>query len=805
MQYELKIQENVHCKQHRYIFIKTIQSLKESERLQFLTFMINTYKKYSNEKNIMRNKKIKLDDFFKNKNSNRKKNFEKFNDSVYKAIFDTKVDQYIHRVFSSKYKRLISDEVISIVGLLIQHGVTKSDFQKYFGRKVSSFLNPEDLFKSLEVFLEHIFIWERKKIFKNNHLLSIVEGVDYTIEYDHDNILILNILSFKASSTFGSHMWCIQRDEEIYQDYTSDGDFFKFYFDFNIKSNDQMSLLALVSDIKNELSSVFDKSDCNMLNNFYPDENMKDFDDFKYDNEDDKTRHLHILKIKSLLKKESELEQNVLFLKKAALHEYYYDELFFNVDKNFFSIKNITLLNILFKINNDFNIPIDKKLLEQCGVNDLDSIEGDYFYFHRSSIFKNYFFNNREYNHNCFYNKSNPKVNDNLINFLEQHLWEYTNYIEDVCIKLLNHCSVKGFALLLNLYKEETLSFIKRLNEQEFSALINKNNRIFNYNNITCFFKDLNNEIDFNFIEECGFTEKQLLKIYSFVDLTSSKNSFINIGFSNGLENENFNYPIDDILDFSKLNEFFDLKIETKNLTLDIEDITPDFFFFYEQKNSNHIDKKDLILLNEKKDVYMFKYKSKCMINKIFKNINFIDFNNSNNKIIEDIIKTVINTFYIAPVNVENYFNEYYSLNGINEIEIKDKNKQIFSKIKDENHLEVSFNLVLIKKIKRIMQKGGDKLVKELTPIINRYFENSIVDRLFKTTEKRDFDDLFHEYFDFKILFGISICYSVFKERCEKYKDQNIHVYSYNSDSKLANILLDYVSESLFFNQKEKV
>ena len=143
---------------------------------------------------------------------------------------------------------------------------SKQELQLFIGQKISAFTNPLEFNGALMNLIEIKKGWSPEKMINRMDDLELVEGVDYTIDHNKNNQLLINMKTFKATNAIGSKMWCISREEPMFARYKRNTLIdYKFYFDFNMCASDDMSMIAILSTMENKISEIYTKGDKEFL------------------------------------------------------------------------------------------------------------------------------------------------------------------------------------------------------------------------------------------------------------------------------------------------------------------------------------------------------------------------------------------------------------------------------------------------------------------------------------------------------------------------------------------------------------
>lgn len=269
---ESEIKNRINSKNHRAIVHKVIMANNSSKSndIDFMKYVFKGYEDYHNNKFLMKNDDILFENYFlelKNKDINLDSKeiisyFENFNDDVQKSIIRNKANKLKKRILSKKYEYLCNHNTEKLFLEMAHLDFTKDELQKFVGKKLSAFHHPEELNGALLNLIEIKEGWNKEKLIeKLKH--NCTEGVDYTISYDKDDLLIVDAHTFKATSTIGSKMWCITREKPMFNYYKEQGHHidYKFCFDYKKEPSDDLSMVALLTTLDGHIDEFYAKDD----------------------------------------------------------------------------------------------------------------------------------------------------------------------------------------------------------------------------------------------------------------------------------------------------------------------------------------------------------------------------------------------------------------------------------------------------------------------------------------------------------------------------------------------------------------
>jgi len=131
------------------------------------------------------------------------------------------------------------------------------------------FLSKTDKYKDVETFLRDLseFNEDHRIGFNYQNVIKEINSIpanEINLLFTENQMILARILSFEASSKIGSKSWCIVGSQELFDDYTKNGENFQyFFFNFNsgVKANEKM--IAFTMDKENNITASHDRYDGN--------------------------------------------------------------------------------------------------------------------------------------------------------------------------------------------------------------------------------------------------------------------------------------------------------------------------------------------------------------------------------------------------------------------------------------------------------------------------------------------------------------------------------------------------------------
>ncbi len=241
------------------------------------------YEKYTRYRNLMKENKIIFNEYFQEalkdfkrsqeKSENTDWNEELLNKNISVMGFETGVENFEDdmentiinnesrklrkSVISNKYKHLVDEKTDKIFREFYGQNIKRQEIQSFITQKIAQYKKPEELNDALTQYLNQKMGWSFEDYLKK---------VNNTISKDNlykaeNNMIIFEADSFEASRELGSPMWCVTREKEYFDNYTSDIDRLIFMYDFSKSPEDLESLTAYIVEHDGRISSGYYKDD----------------------------------------------------------------------------------------------------------------------------------------------------------------------------------------------------------------------------------------------------------------------------------------------------------------------------------------------------------------------------------------------------------------------------------------------------------------------------------------------------------------------------------------------------------------
>ncbi|MBM26078.1 MAG: hypothetical protein CL760_10420 [Chloroflexi bacterium] len=205
-------------------------------------------------KHLMKSNKIFLNDYISRKNiKSYFKIFEELNDNVEKIIINNKAKKLLSSVTSQRHSFLINEETHEIFRELVKQNISRNQLEEAVTFKLEAFSDSETFNKTLEQSL-------LKRISKEN-LKKKAESVSAVELGEVDNKIFFLINDANQMKELGTDMWCVSRDESMYNNYIKHGEQFVITFDYEKGVLDSQSHTATIVSPNGKVLENYDSKD----------------------------------------------------------------------------------------------------------------------------------------------------------------------------------------------------------------------------------------------------------------------------------------------------------------------------------------------------------------------------------------------------------------------------------------------------------------------------------------------------------------------------------------------------------------
>ena len=180
---------------------------------------------------------------------------EGIDDYINKIIYKSNVKKFATSIISKKYSHLYNEDSYKYFKELYDLNISRSALEENIGSKMAGFKNSEEFNSALSRFYNSLNEFDRESY------LMKMENIDADVIVDCDDMLILKINDYKASSVLGSGSWCISRSSMYFEDYTEDGNAQYFIYDFTKDSRDNDSMIGLTLTKEGDKKAMHYKND----------------------------------------------------------------------------------------------------------------------------------------------------------------------------------------------------------------------------------------------------------------------------------------------------------------------------------------------------------------------------------------------------------------------------------------------------------------------------------------------------------------------------------------------------------------
>jgi hypothetical protein len=236
------------CKKHQTwgkVFISWIEKYNDINVVE----IENAFLLYLKHKNKLKSeitidfaKAIMDDDNF----PNRINIIETFTDAIELIIRKKSKEIFIKSLKTNKYKHLFNNNVELEINTILDSKITKESLKNQFFNKLAAYKSAQDLHLALIDFKNKNSNWK-----KEYYLQEMLLYNSKILRCD-DNILVIEVVDYKACSALGSTSWCIARSEGMFFRYTGNdyinGNKQYIKYDFNLPIEDNKSMIGYTVD-----------------------------------------------------------------------------------------------------------------------------------------------------------------------------------------------------------------------------------------------------------------------------------------------------------------------------------------------------------------------------------------------------------------------------------------------------------------------------------------------------------------------------------------------------------------------------
>lgn len=165
-------------------------------------------------------------------------------------------DLIVKNELTNNNKKLWNKECFDLLKELVGKDFNAKNFNEKFGKKIKKYKSSHDLLRGLNQLSDILSGWNvdfYKEKFKK-----------YNVKYEEieENKFIAEIENYKQSEALGTTLWCISTSDYYFEQYKKT-DLYRqlFYYDFNKEPNDNLSMIGITLNEKENISAAHNKSD----------------------------------------------------------------------------------------------------------------------------------------------------------------------------------------------------------------------------------------------------------------------------------------------------------------------------------------------------------------------------------------------------------------------------------------------------------------------------------------------------------------------------------------------------------------
>jgi hypothetical protein len=216
--------------------------------LMILYQIIKIYKKELYKNEIYPSKYIKLE-------------FDIFYIDLINFEMKMRVNKNLNKIFNLKYKYLCSQGLIDIYNIYHKNNISFKYLNVFLNKQKYICKTPDLLLKELKEYIKKKEDFSYIKI-KNKLLKNKVK-----IIYDNNNVIIIKINNFQEMQKYGSKIWCITNQIDMFNKYTKNSEQYLIY-NFDKMEVDSEHMLGVTFSLKTKtISHTYDSE--NKMLEFY--------------------------------------------------------------------------------------------------------------------------------------------------------------------------------------------------------------------------------------------------------------------------------------------------------------------------------------------------------------------------------------------------------------------------------------------------------------------------------------------------------------------------------------------------------
>lgn len=191
------------------------------------------------------------------------KGLEELDDYLSEQITTYKVQKFMHKILSNKYKFLIDENTEQYMRELYNIKLTDAQLQDYVGKKLAALRDPKDLTKMLEKLFNQMNGFSPEIVIDKLNELGIKPVIK------EEELMVFEVSNYAECVKMGSSSWCIHRDESFFKRYVTEGSKQFIMYDFSKDSKDKFSIIGFTMKENGSLSAQHLKNDDHVDFNHY--------------------------------------------------------------------------------------------------------------------------------------------------------------------------------------------------------------------------------------------------------------------------------------------------------------------------------------------------------------------------------------------------------------------------------------------------------------------------------------------------------------------------------------------------------
>lgn len=194
--------------------------------------------------------------------------------NLQKELIELRKQKRVNNVislFNTAQKKILREYAITPKeeNILSRFDTLSKEKQRNFIRKMSTVENASEIFHQMALLTKTHFEWNRESFLEFIHN---VEGLDFSIVFDENNIVILNVKNYDTIKyVTKTTNWCISKNKRYWDDYVKPQHsrmkcLQYVLFDFNQKEDSELSIVGFTTKNETDITHAHSFTNNNLMN-----------------------------------------------------------------------------------------------------------------------------------------------------------------------------------------------------------------------------------------------------------------------------------------------------------------------------------------------------------------------------------------------------------------------------------------------------------------------------------------------------------------------------------------------------------